>query len=179
MPIYKIRGIDVDFPYEAYDCQIVYMEKVIESLQNKCNALLESPTGTGKTLCLLCATLAWRRSLGEFSTGSNRRNPPNSSEPGGSQSQGQKYPMIVYSTRTHSQLRQVVQELKRTNYRPRMVVLGSRDQLCIHDDVRLLRGKAQTNACRFLCRKQSKHKCFNYHGVSGWPKLIADIYIFS
>lgn len=34
MPIYKIRGIDVDFPFEAYDCQIVYMEKVIQSLQD-------------------------------------------------------------------------------------------------------------------------------------------------
>lgn len=33
MPTYKIRGIDVDFPFEAYDCQIVYMEKVIRSLQ--------------------------------------------------------------------------------------------------------------------------------------------------
>lgn len=36
MPIYNIRGIDVDFPLQAYDCQIVYMEKVIQSLQEVC-----------------------------------------------------------------------------------------------------------------------------------------------
>jgi midasin (ATPase involved in ribosome maturation) len=45
------------------ECQRMYMEKVIEALQEGKNALLESPTGTGKTLCLLCATLAWHTSV--------------------------------------------------------------------------------------------------------------------
>ena len=34
MTIYTLRGVDVDFPYdEAYPCQLAYMEKVIEALQ--------------------------------------------------------------------------------------------------------------------------------------------------
>ncbi|KAL8130026.1 hypothetical protein V2J09_019181, partial [Rumex salicifolius] len=166
MPTYKIRGIDVDFPYDAYDCQIVYMEKVIQSLQENCNALLESPTGTGKTLCLLCATLGWRRNLGPFSTGivatQSSSQVHDDSMVSSSQSSGTKLPMIIYASRTHSQIRQVVQELKRTNYRPKMVVLGSREQLCIHDDVRQLRGKAQTNACQHLRKRQRKHHCKHY-----------------
>ncbi|KAL6568135.1 Regulator of telomere elongation helicase 1 [Orobanche hederae] len=175
MPTYKIRGIDVDFPYEAYDCQVVYMEKVIQSLQNKCNALLESPTGTGKTLCLLCATLAWRKSLGEFSRGRSER-----SSTRGSQcldddmplSQSSSFPAIIYTSRTHSQIRQVVQELKRSNYRsePKMVVLGSREQLCIHDQVSLLRGKAQTNACHAICKKRTKQYCGHFSRVTEFVK---------
>jgi len=35
-----------------------------------------------------------------------------------------KVPRIYYATRTHSQIAQVVRELKRTPYRPSMVVLG-------------------------------------------------------
>ncbi|KAK6264041.1 hypothetical protein SCA6_019475 [Theobroma cacao] len=119
MPTYKLRGIDVDFPFEAYDCQLVYMEKVIEALQKRCNALLESPTGTGKTLCLLCATLAWRKSLGGFSTGSSQIKSlfsGSQSDVGSSKSQPGNLPTIVYTSRTHSQLRQVVQELRRSNY---------------------------------------------------------------
>ncbi|CAN1168268.1 Regulator of telomere elongation helicase 1 homolog [Linum perenne] len=162
MPTYKIRGIDVDFPFEAYDCQLVYMEKVIESLQNKCNALLESPTGTGKTLCLLCATLAWRKSLGGFSTGK--------SESSSSQSSGSSLPTIVYTSRTHSQLRQVIQELKRSSYRPKMVILGSREQLCIHEEVSKLRGKAQTNACRHISRNRGKRQCAHFCQASDYVK---------
>ncbi|KAF3450771.1 hypothetical protein FNV43_RR06860 [Rhamnella rubrinervis] len=173
MPTYTIRGIDVDFPFEAYDSQLVYMDKVIQSLQNKCNALLESPTGTGKTLCLLCATLAWRKSLGYFSTGMSVESSQHSS-----QSSTTKLPTIIYASRTHSQIRQVIQELKRTTYRPKMVVLGSREQLCIHDEVSLLNGRTQTNACHFLCRrrkiekseKNEKHHCTHYSRVADYLK---------
>lgn len=57
----EISGVKVHFPFKPYACQIEYMNRVMEALNEGKNALLESPTGTGKTLSLLCATLAWVR----------------------------------------------------------------------------------------------------------------------
>ena len=60
--------IKLYFPYKPYEKQITYMKSIIQTLNKKYlsedndfNALaaLESPTGTGKTLCLLCSLLAW------------------------------------------------------------------------------------------------------------------------
>lgn len=56
---YPIRGVSVKFPFPPYDVQTTYMEKVIECLEERKNGLLESPTGTGKTLSLLCSSLGW------------------------------------------------------------------------------------------------------------------------
>jgi Rad3-related DNA helicase len=41
---------------------------------------------------------------------------------------------VIYLSRTHSQIAQVVKELKRTEYNPVMVVLGSKEQLCINSE---------------------------------------------
>lgn len=45
MPEYMIKGIPVTFPFEPYNVQRAYMEKVIECLENSTNGVLESPTG--------------------------------------------------------------------------------------------------------------------------------------
>ena len=50
---FEVRGVPIRFPFEPYPCQKAYMERVVEALQTKENALLESPTGTGKVSVLL------------------------------------------------------------------------------------------------------------------------------
>ena len=64
--VYHIGGIPVEFPYQPYGSQLAFMGRVISTLDRAqkdghCHALLESPTGTGKSLSLLCSALAWQK----------------------------------------------------------------------------------------------------------------------
>ncbi|KAL5015947.1 hypothetical protein ScPMuIL_005536 [Solemya velum] len=157
MPVLNVQGIQLSFPFEPYACQVTYMEKVVECLKKNINGILESPTGTGKTLCLLCSSLAWletRKAQTELQKqmgiatliGDNKLNPGNVDNLAKSLEQstgttwgGSDYtvPKIIYASRTHSQLGQAVQELKRTAYNSMKVsVIGSREQLCIHEQVK-------------------------------------------
>lgn len=58
-----IGGVDVEFPFKPYPCQVVVASHLIRALSKRENALLESPTGSGKTLALLCAALAFQQKL--------------------------------------------------------------------------------------------------------------------
>jgi regulator of telomere elongation helicase 1 len=139
----ELRGINIHFPFKPYKCQEDYMGKVLDALLQRQGALLESPTGTGKTLCLLCACLAWQREQAKLLQNdsvsllpkqpkredtNSLLNPQNSST--------KRVPTIVYASRTHSQLSQVVRELRNTRYRPKHAVLGSREQMCVHPKVK-------------------------------------------
>ena len=191
MPVYDIAGYAVDFPFEAYPVQLVYMEKVVLALEHGSNALLESPTGTGKTLCLLCAALGWRRAQIQRQRAASANvaagvawaaglSAALGTGGGGGGGGDGRVPRIIYASRTHSQLQQVVRELRRTVHRPLVCMLGSREQLCCHQDVSKLTGPSQSAACQALTAAQS---CVYYrklqeakrkHGSLAHPQAAAD-----
>jgi len=184
-----IKGVAVDFPRKPYPTQITMMQKVITALQGGENALLELPTGSGKTLALLCAVLAWQAyQKREFARdrlaaergkgkGGEEAAGQDGGEVGGEQDRGTgagpgpgtggeekrvsfKAPRIYYATRTHSQIRQVVAELKRSPYKPSMCILASRGHYCIHSAVK---DSPDRDA---LCNDMREHSRSGGHGCS-------------
>ncbi|CAN0927430.1 Fanconi anemia group J protein homolog [Linum grandiflorum] len=162
---YYVGGISVEFPYQPYGTQLAFMGKVISTLERAqreghSHALLESPTGTGKSLSLLCSTLAWQQTQklkniyanlnhskpdpqamtdplghgGGFvpETQPSRTLPPSMVEPATPAPVKKKKlaPTIFYASRTHAQISQLVREYKKTSYRVPMTVLASRKHYC-------------------------------------------------
>lgn len=105
-------GVPVKFPYKTpFNTQKVTMAAAMTAMQSNKHALLESPTGTGKSLALLASTLSYM----EKDTSISR---------------------VYYTSRTHAQLKQVVSELRKLPHFPKMSTLGSRKKLCIYPPVR-------------------------------------------
>lgn len=82
----------MEFPYKPYGTQLAFMNRVISTLDRSqrdghCHALLESPTGTGKSLSLLCSALAWQQNQksknihANLSHSSSRPNPEAVTDP--------------------------------------------------------------------------------------------------
>lgn len=108
-------GVKLGWPFpEMLKPQRLMGLHIIKALQNRKHVVLESPTGTGKSAAILCSVLGWQRH--HYAT------------------TGEKV-KIIYTSRTHSQVAQMVSSLQKTPYRPTMTVLASRDRLCIHEKV--------------------------------------------
>lgn len=165
-----IGGVPIKFPYSSpYVPQKQLMFQTIRALNEGHHALLESPTGSGKSLAILCSVLAWHAytygdsgdvtgtkhkhikidgDSAHSDTDTDTKTNPFAWTPKASDAQSATHarstrssaPKIIFTSRTHSQIQQLVTEYRRTAYPPqfRMVVLGSRKSLCINSRVRPL-----------------------------------------
>lgn len=130
---------------------------VIEACNTGNLAALESPTGTGKTLCLLCASLGWlrakRKEIKERTKGIRNE-----------EMEGyiSEMPFIYYASRTHSQLSNVIKELKKTCYIPRTATLSSRDQMCVNTAVKNFSGNMLNIKCKQV---RYKKECKYFFGA--------------
>ncbi|XP_045625428.2 regulator of telomere elongation helicase 1 homolog [Procambarus clarkii] len=186
MPEVVFQGVAVRFPFEPYEVQKAYMSKVIECLQRGENGILESPTGTGKTLCLLCSTLGWLEiKKAEYKSRLQISGSQDASEFVSSLSSqlksatGQAWgdknvpPKIIYSSRTHAQLSQAINELKRTSYSyMRVAVLGSRDQMCVHPEVsKELNNNSKVHMCQLKVKAKTCYFNNQVDAKKGEPEL--------
>ena len=105
-PSFYVEGIKIGWPYPSIMTPQRKMAiHLIKALKNSRHVVLESPTGTGKSAAILCSVLAWHR---HHSAGRGRGAPNSDGKP----------VRIVYCSRTHSQVTQMVASLRRTPYRP-------------------------------------------------------------
>lgn len=58
-------AIDFHHPYSPYDVQLEFMRAAYDVMERGSGqiGILESPTGTGKSLSLICASMTWLRSF--------------------------------------------------------------------------------------------------------------------
>ena len=137
--IVDIGKYKVPFPYKPYQIQIDFMSKILNSLENNDNALLESPTGSGKTLSLLAPVLAYLNTL------------PNNK------------PTVYFTSRTHSQLKQAIDQLKLLTTL-NATTLASRNHLCLNKDVKDLPSGLASIKCKIKTNYKSKESCLYYEG---------------
>ncbi|KAK2988222.1 hypothetical protein RJ640_020704, partial [Escallonia rubra] len=202
--VLHIGGIPVEFPYQPYGSQLGFMSRVISTLdraqrEGHCHALLESPTGTGKSLSLLCSALAWQQNCrskqlhanlvhskpapeafvdplghgGGFVPEMEPSGNPEAAPPvaNGKAQKKKNCPTVFYASRTHSQITQVIREYRKTTYRVPMAVLASRKHYCTNEQFR------GTNNIDEQCKLLLKNKevgCSefkNVHKVKGHPSL--------
>jgi len=207
-----------DFPFPPYQVQTQFMLSLYQALQSYKAGVFESPTGTGKSLSIICSCFKWLREQQQtptpdsppqqqsfynepaeqplksrkkaqgdsarFSISNSWLAPNQSFNPDFDSSQAAHKPLrILYVSRTHTQLDQFVQEIKRTKWgngpdQIRVVRLASRSHLCINEHLSNLKSKqAMDIKCKEIIDPENHQKeCVYYSNqLSARQKIMQEV----
>ncbi|KAI8868597.1 hypothetical protein GQ42DRAFT_170693 [Ramicandelaber brevisporus] len=128
----SVNGINVQLPSDPTPSQHEILNALVPALLTGSPAMIETLPGSDTTVALLSGTLAWQQ---QHIVG-NGINSSNISSNFDGDGDGQT-PRIIYCTHSVKQANQVAKELRENClYKPRAVILASRDSYCVNDEVR-------------------------------------------
>ncbi|CAJ1966607.1 unnamed protein product [Cylindrotheca closterium] len=154
-----VEGVKIGWPFPAIlPPQRQMALHIIRALKRKLHVVIESPTGTGKSAAILCSVLGWQRYHAKMQKEASTPESNDDVDMIIESTKAKSAPKIIYCSRTHSQVAQMVASLKKTPYRPRMTLLGSRDRLCINQDVVGKKGINVTAACQERKRETDRRR---------------------
>ncbi|KAI5129856.1 fanconi anemia group J protein [Nematocida parisii] len=134
----NIKGYTITTKYELYEPQRQSIRTILNCLEEGVSGMIESPTGTGKTLSILESVVAW--------INKNKQN---------------KEVKVYVTTRTIKQAQQLIEYFKTIRHAPKMSLLASRAHLCLNPEVRTA-GNLDS-ACKNKNKDiNSKNKCKYY-----------------
>ncbi|CAH0563438.1 unnamed protein product [Brassicogethes aeneus] len=115
MSTINIRGVAVEFPFEPYELQREFMDKVIECLQNETNGLKKAQIQAQRINSIVEEKQGFMGNLLKELTGKVDKGTVNNAE--NSRRAFMGLPTIIYASRMHTQLSQAMNELKGSAYK--------------------------------------------------------------
>jgi hypothetical protein len=115
-----VEGVRIGWPFPAIlPPQRQMAIHLIKALKNRRHVVVESPTGTGKSAAILCSVLAWQRFHAKTTWGKSVNDRASAIAAAASimgrdvnsalvPPQEEPFPRIIYCSRTHSQVAQMV-----------------------------------------------------------------------
>ncbi len=135
------------FPYKPRKYQKEIMESILNCLNDKKHLVFEAPAGAGKTACVLAASLSYAIENGKG---------------------------VVYLTRTNSQQKQALEELRRMSSGVRAVSMQGRVNNCLLiETIPSLKDKNMSNEdIAKLCAARKKRSLEAIKGKEEWNRCI-------
>ncbi len=146
------------FPYKPRKNQTPIIQTIKSSLEDRCDLVFESGTGSGKTICTLSATL-------DYALKNNKK--------------------VIYSTRTNAQQRQVILELreirnKNQDIKEKLFGIGiqGRSKMCIlaRKDMELGKGTSE-ELSRYCSNLKKKAKSKGDEGCIYYKNFLDKKYV--
>ncbi|KAI5150425.1 chromosome transmission fidelity protein 1 [Enteropsectra breve] len=151
--------MEYGFEKELYPAQKQLISDATRIIEENKTGIFSSPTGTGKTLSLLCTLMNFMKKEDPDDIFSLLNNSSQT--------------VVYYCSRTHTQLSQVVAELRTNKESYRGVILGSRMVYCVNEKINSIQNNnVLTDRCRDAIRNDN---CKFYDGNAPYTNKTLDI----